>query len=1508
MNKRLISILLSILMTFSIIMPAAGAAPVGVQLENSLSKAEAKQWREILAQREGKLAADPFLDKSLEGLGGENTRVIVELSNKPVAVAQGESTLSGKSFTSSMETKAVNQVEQQQQSFVHSLTQNKIKHVVLENYAYALNGVAIELKGNQLGQLLRIPGVVSVYPDLEINVAPETDEVNPYMKDTAPFIGAPEVWNLGYKGKGVKVGVIDTGIDYEHPNLQDAYKGGWDFVENDNDPYETTREEWKGSGAPEFNANGSAYYTSHGTHVAGTIAAREAGDYGIVGVAPEADIYAYRVLGPYGSGQTSWVLGGIDRSVADGMDVINLSLGNAANDPSYITSVALNNAMLSGVTAVVASGNDGPNRYTLGSPGASAMAITVGNSTGPSQSITANTHFWIGEEGEGTLPEEQPVPEVEPSPELGTAPGTDTPEVPAQGELSTTPEDVTGDEASSTNEAALSESASDDDTALDVEASQSEEGVQPASPSAPVETSPEVAPVKEEPAIAPTETEQNPLAVTESVYRLDVMGWSLSADPESVLTDQYDLLFAGLGKPTDFEGKDFTGKVAFVQRGELAFVEKVANAKAAGAVAIIVYNNIPGPIGVSLGDNFELIPTLSMSKEDGESIKAELDAGQSVEVSFSDFVKGQTAGDEMNPSSSRGPAKVNLDIKPDIVAPGTSILSTVPAYGKDEPEADYSQAYDRKSGTSMATPHVAGLVALLIEKHSDWTPFDIKVALMNNGKVLNTTNYDVFDQGAGRIQAVKTIDPAAFVKVLDVTKYTENGVAVEKPNVTGSVNFGNFLSTDEKTVSKTIKVESLNGSGGNYTVSVNPTRTIPGVSVAVDKNSFTLNGEEELQVTITVPKGVTAVTEAQGYLQLSNGTDTFSVPYVAHFNLTLAGVKYIETVYGTEKNPFHYPLKSDGTLDTLNVAMEFYNPMNFALIEIFDGLNPDGGYYGDGYIGSIFGNYYNFAANTRYNLAWDGQYADYTTDEVTTIPDGLYTVDITTIGVDGKTYIEDTSPFLVKKAAPVVTAPENLEVVQADKEALTGNVDDLYIVAAPALKNGWDTELDVTASLKAGYTVKDTTNKKIDEGAFEVETDGSFTLRLGKLLAGEYIVEMSVEDLQGLTGTASTSLLVKKNPDPEVPNPGTPSPGSGSGSSGGSGSSNSSPSPAPTPTIKGDASISEKKNADGTTQATAAISETVINTQLQNDKREIKLDLSSVEFDKYSLVDLTISKATADKIQASGKNLIIEGKTFNVTIPAASLTDYVTDTGFSLKLHVAEGKDSKQNENIVSQIVSIDLDADKFKHNIGLTLKYDVKSVKDVRKVIAYHQTTTDTWQPASLSNASQKGQLEFNVTQPGSYVVVENAVTFGDINSHWAKDEIEVIASQQIAKGISASTFSPNSTITHAEFATLLDRIFETGTDWETRSKEVNAQDQLTRENMVLMIADALEIKQGVTSIGFKDENQISDGAKSAVHFAVENGLVKGMSGNKFAPKATSTRAQVSVVLYRLLEYLDKL
>ncbi|MPU18022.1 S8 family serine peptidase, partial [Acinetobacter baumannii] len=116
-----------------------------------------------------------------------------------------------------------------------------------------------------------------------------------------------------------------------------------------------------------------------GTHVAGIVSAQKknTSDSAVKGVAPDIELYNYRVLGPYGSGDSSGIIAAIDKSISDGMNVINLSLGDDSNNPLDPTSIAVNNAMLSGVVTVVAAGNSGPNPATLGSPGASPFAITV---------------------------------------------------------------------------------------------------------------------------------------------------------------------------------------------------------------------------------------------------------------------------------------------------------------------------------------------------------------------------------------------------------------------------------------------------------------------------------------------------------------------------------------------------------------------------------------------------------------------------------------------------------------------------------------------------------------------------------------------------------------------------------------------------------------------------------------------------------------------------------------------------------------------------------------------------------------------------------------------------------------------------------------------------------------------------------------------------------------------------------------------------------------------------
>ncbi|WP_338788073.1 S8 family serine peptidase [Metabacillus sp. FJAT-53654] len=195
----------------------------------------------------------------------------------------------------------------------------------------------------------------------------------PHINESVPFIGGEDVRGLFDRddhrltGKGVKVAIIDTGVDYHHPDLYRNYRGGYDLIDGDKDPMETRA------------ANGSE--TIHGTHVAGIIAANGK----LKGIAPEADIIAYRALGPGGMGTSDQVIAAIERAIKDKVDIINLSLGNNVNGPDWPTSLALDHAVESGIVAVTSSGNSGPGVWTVGSPGTSEKAISVGASSPPLQ-------------------------------------------------------------------------------------------------------------------------------------------------------------------------------------------------------------------------------------------------------------------------------------------------------------------------------------------------------------------------------------------------------------------------------------------------------------------------------------------------------------------------------------------------------------------------------------------------------------------------------------------------------------------------------------------------------------------------------------------------------------------------------------------------------------------------------------------------------------------------------------------------------------------------------------------------------------------------------------------------------------------------------------------------------------------------------------------------------------------------------------------------------------------
>ncbi|WP_211748274.1 S8 family serine peptidase [Paenibacillus sp. Marseille-Q4541] len=297
--------------------------------------------------------------------------VIVELTENPVVVEESNK-------AQGLSKSTVNQrsvINNQQKAFAAAAA--KLKANLKTNYTDVFNGYALEIGADKVDALLKLPGVKAIYPDAEMQATP-ISSVTPNMDESAPFIGSDTFWDIGYDGAGIKVGVLDTGIDYDHPSLKDAYKGGYDFIDNDNDPYETPPDPKDPEAA-----------TEHGTHVSGTIAGRgnpldpDAGKGWVRGVAYGSDLYVYRVLGPRGSGPTAGVIAGIERSVQDGMDIINLSLGSEINNQNDPTSVALNNAALAGVVAVVSNGNSGPDGYTLGSPGSAEIPISVGASTPP---------------------------------------------------------------------------------------------------------------------------------------------------------------------------------------------------------------------------------------------------------------------------------------------------------------------------------------------------------------------------------------------------------------------------------------------------------------------------------------------------------------------------------------------------------------------------------------------------------------------------------------------------------------------------------------------------------------------------------------------------------------------------------------------------------------------------------------------------------------------------------------------------------------------------------------------------------------------------------------------------------------------------------------------------------------------------------------------------------------------------------------------------------------------
>jgi subtilisin family serine protease len=170
-------------------------------------------------------------------------------------------------------------------------------------------------------------------------------------------IGAGAVHSAGHTGAGVRVAVIDSGIDPTHPDLEGIYAGGWDFVNDDDDPYD------------DF---------GRGTQVAGILAAAVNGS-GVTGVAPDVSLYALKVLDHDGAGFFSDIIAALEWAVANGIQITNNSYASAT-DPGSLVRQAFDNAYAAGVLNVAAAGNDGTcagTADTVGFPARFASVIAV---------------------------------------------------------------------------------------------------------------------------------------------------------------------------------------------------------------------------------------------------------------------------------------------------------------------------------------------------------------------------------------------------------------------------------------------------------------------------------------------------------------------------------------------------------------------------------------------------------------------------------------------------------------------------------------------------------------------------------------------------------------------------------------------------------------------------------------------------------------------------------------------------------------------------------------------------------------------------------------------------------------------------------------------------------------------------------------------------------------------------------------------------------------------------
>jgi minor extracellular serine protease Vpr len=317
------------------------------------------------------------------------------------------------------------------------------------------------------------------------------------------------------------------------------------------------------------------------------------------------------------------------------------------------------------------------------------------------------------------------------------------------------------------------------------------------------------------------------------------------------------------GDASPFPAGSLTGKIALIERGVCNFSEKVFNAQRGGAIAVFVYNSTAGgdtlmTMGPGAHAADVTIPSWFLRRTDGLNMVAFANANPGTAKAKFDYAPHASSnpGDVVAGFSSRGPSQDRL-IKPDVAAPGVDVLSS--GYGIGDYPAPFT-GFGAVSGTSMATPHVAGSAALLKQLHPGWTPAQIKSALMTTATENvwldsnQTVRAGVLDRGAGRI---------------DLTKAGTPGLTLDMPSLSaGELNAG-------QSVDFTIHATDVTNAASTWTVSAAKTgnaATIANFDITPGLSSITVSADGSASLPVHVSASPAAAPGSyEGKVELTNG-------------------------------------------------------------------------------------------------------------------------------------------------------------------------------------------------------------------------------------------------------------------------------------------------------------------------------------------------------------------------------------------------------------------------------------------------------------------------------------------------------------------------------------------------------------------------------------------------------------------------------------------------------------